>query len=117
MVRIERVNQLMKREVSSMIQRDIQDPRLEFVTITNVVVSKDLRYAKISFSVLGPGERIRAAQDALDGARGFVRKLVGQRVRMRYTPEIEFVYDRSLEYSARIEEALNEIKKQVEKSQ
>ena len=115
MVRIERVNQLINREISSMIQRDIRDPRLEFVTITGVSVSKDLRYAKISFSALGTNEQIHSAQDALNGARGFIRKLIGQRVHIRYTPEIEFVYDRSLESSARIEETLNEIKRQSEK--
>ncbi len=114
MGRIDRVNELMRREISIMLQKDLQDPRLEFVTITHVDVSRDLRYAKVSFSVLGPTDRVQKAQEALEKASGFVRKLVGERIRMRYTPEIHFIYDRSIEYSAQIDAALENLKKELD---
>ncbi len=109
MGRIDKINQTIKREIGEMILRESKDPRLEFVTITQVVVSRDLQHAKVYYSVLGNKDKAQKAQEGLLSARGFVRKLIGQRVRMRYTPEIEFIFDPSIEYSARIEAALEEI--------
>lgn len=110
MDRIDRINQAIKEEISNIVQREVKDPRLGFVTITRAEVSRDLQHARVYFSVLGEKEKADAAQEGLDSARGFIRKLVGQRVRMRYTPEIEFIFDRSIEYGIRIEETLAEIK-------
>ncbi len=110
MGRIERINQLMKREISLIIQQEIKDPRLQFVTITNVDVSRDLQHARVYFSVLGNGKKSREAQEGLTSARGFVRKVVGGRVDMRYTPEIDFIYDESIEYAARINEAIEKVR-------
>ena len=110
MDRMDRINQAIKEEISNIVQREVKDPRLGFVTITQTEVSRDLQHARIYFSVLGEKEKVDAAQEGLDSARGFIRKLIGQRVRMRFTPEIEFVFDRSIEYGIRIEEALAEIK-------
>ncbi len=111
MGRMEKVNQLLKREVGSIIQKEIQDPRLQFVTITHVDVSRDLHCARVNFSVLGEDAQVAAAEKGLDSARGYIRKLVGQRISLRYTPEIEFVFDPSIEKSARIERTLEEIKR------
>ena len=108
--RIDKVNEFIKRELSNIVLFELQDPRLKIVTITAVEMSPDLRYAKASFSVLGTKKQIAEAAEGLSSARGMIRKLVGQRINMRYTPEIQFVYDRSLEYSTRIEETLQEIK-------
>lgn len=108
--RIDKVNEFIKRELSNIVLFELQDPRLKVVTITAVEMSPDLRYAKASFSVLGTKKQIAEATEGLSSARGMIRKLVGQRINMRYTPEIQFVYDRSLEYSTRIEETLQEIK-------
>lgn len=110
MQRLNKVNQLIKREISSMIQKDVHDPRLEFVTITHVDVTKDLQQARVSFTVLGDAAKVKLAQEGLESARGFIRRLIGQRIRIRYTPEIIFVYDASVEYGARIEETLERIK-------
>ena len=110
MGRIEKINQAVKREVSSIIHSELKDPHLEFITITQVEVSRDLQHARVYFSVLGDKEKIAMGEQGLNRARGFVRKLIGQRIRMRFTPEIEFIYDRSVEYSMRIEEALEELK-------
>ncbi len=107
MSRIDRINEMVKREISVMLLEEARDPRLKFVTILRVDVSKDLQHAKVFYSVLG--HDLKGAEDALSNARGFVRRLVGQRVVMRYTPEIDFIYDKSLEYSDRIEQTLLDI--------
>ena len=109
MGRIDKINQMIKREVGEIVLKEIKDPRLEFVTITEVVVTKDLQHAKIYYSVLGNKDQAQKTQEGLSSARGFIRKLIGQRVRMRYTPEVEFIFDPTIEYSARIEAALEEI--------
>ena len=116
MGRIDRVNELMKREVSQIIREELQDPRIQFVTVTYVKVSPDLRYAKVSFSVLNGVEEAEKTLKGLNQARGLVRKLIGQRIKMRYTPEIEFVHDKSAEYGAFIEEKLREIQNESEEN-
>lgn len=118
MSRMEKVNQQIKREIGNMIQYgEIKDPRLTFVTITYVECSKDLQHARVGFSVLSNNRKeIQNVQEGLSSARGFVRKLIGQRVRLRYTPEIVFVHDDSLAYSSRIDQTLEEIKKNQKES-
>lgn len=112
MVRMEKVNQQIKREIGYLIQKgEINDPRLTFVTITYVECSKDLQHARVGFSVLSNNRKeIQKVQEGLSSARGFVRKLIGQRVRLRYTPEIIFIHDDSLAYSYKIDQTLDEIK-------
>ena len=108
-LRMEKINALMKREISIMLQKDFHDSRFTFVTITQVVVSPDLHQARVSFTVLGDDEQVQRTAEDLHRVRGFIRKLVGERVRLRYTPEIEFLYDKSVEYSDRIEKTIQEI--------
>lgn len=115
MNRMDKINQRIKREVGDIVLKELKDPRLEFVTITQVEVTRDLHYAKVYFSVLGNQEQVAKVQTGLTSARGFVRKLIGQRVRLRYTPDIEFIHDHSIEYSARIETALQEIHNELDK--
>jgi len=114
MERIDRVNQQVKRVLGRIIQQELSDPRLQFVTITEVDVSKDLRNARIRFSVLGEEDQVQDAQQGLEGARGMIRKLLGQNVSLRYTPELFFIYDESVEMSVRIEETLKEINNENE---
>ena len=109
MGRMERVNQQMKREISLILQKDISDPRLMFVTITGVTVSPDLHVARVRFSTLGGDKQLLAVQESLDRASGFIRRLIGERIRLRLTPKIEFVYDDSIAYSDRIERTIQEI--------
>lgn len=110
MGRIDKVNQQVKREIGRILQREVSDPRLQFVTITEVDVSKDLHNAKVRFSVLGDVSQVHAAQKGLESARGMIRRLLGQSMNIRYTPELFFVYDESIEMSARLEETLKEIR-------
>ena len=110
MDRIDRVNEQIKREIGVIIQQELADPRLRFVTITSVDVSRDLRTAKVYFSALaGRLPSAEAARQALQSATGIIRRRVGENVKMRYTPELHFIYDRSVEFSARVEQTLTEI--------
>lgn len=114
MGRIERVNEQVKREIGRILQQELGDPRLQFVTITEVDVSKDLHNAKIRYSVLGSEADIKAAQKSLEGAKGMIRRLLGQNIKIRYTPELFFEYDQSIEMNARIEQTLKEIRDEHE---
>lgn len=110
MNRIDRVNQQMKREIGNILLREMSDPRLKFVSITHVETSKDLRSARVFFSVLGDSGSAKEAEHGLDNAKGYVRKLVGQKLTLRYTPELHFHHDKSIEFSARIDETIMELK-------
>lgn len=116
MSRKERVQDAIQKEVSDILQNELKDPRLGFVTIMSVEVSQDLRYAKIFYSVLGKDEEKKKSKEALDSALGFIRRLIAERIQLRFAPEIVFKEDQSSEYSIRIEEVLNEIK-EMEKPQ
>ncbi len=110
MGRKDRVAEAIKREVSQIIHDELKDPRLGFVTITGVEITADLRTAKIFFSVLGQEQEFKKTKGALESSSGFIRRLIGQRIKLRFTPEIIFRQDKSSEYSSRIQEVLNEIK-------
>lgn len=115
MDRMDKINALMKREISQIILQDMSDPRLTFVTITSVEVTRDLSLARVNFSVLGDDKHLAGVEQTLSGASGFIRRLVAERVRIRYIPEIEFVYDNSLEYGARIEQAIENLQQERQK--
>jgi len=110
MSRQDKVAEAIRQEASVIIHDKLKDPRLGFVTITSVEVARDLRFAKIYFSVLGTDKDYKNTKEALDSSLGFVRKLIAQRLNLRLAPEIAFYEDRSTEYSVRIEEVLNEIR-------
>lgn len=110
MLRQDRVKHAIKKEVSNIIQNELKDPRLGFVTITDVEMTPDLRYAKVFFSVLGKDEDYKKTKDALDSAMGLIRKLVAERIQLRFAPEISFKEDRSSEYGIKIQKVLDQIK-------
>ncbi len=112
MPRVERVQEELKREISRIIHDEVKDPRLGFVTVTKVELTRDLRFAKVYFSVLGQEQDYKRTKEGLMSSMGFIRKLVGERVSLRFTPEIMFKEDKSCEYSIRIEEVLNQIKEE-----
>ena len=111
MARYEKVAETLKKEISNIIHYELKDPRLGFITVTRVELTQDLRYAKVFFSVLGREEEYQKSKAALDSALGFIRRLIAQRVKLQFVPEIVFKEDRSSEYSIRIEEIIQEIKK------
>ena len=110
MSRREKVQDAIQKEVSNILANELKDPRLGFVTVTGVEISPDLRYAKVFYSVLGKEEDHKKSQEALDSALKFIRKLVAERIQLRFAPEIVFKEDKSSEYSSRIQEVLDEIK-------
>lgn len=110
MARCDRVAQALKEEVSNIIQYEIKDHRLGFVTIARVELTPDLRYAKIFFSVLGQEKDYEKTAQALNSATGFIRRLIAQRIDLRLVPEISFREDHSCEYSIKIQKILDEVK-------
>ncbi len=111
MPRYDKVSEALRQEVSNIIHTELKDPRLGFITVIRVELTQDLRYAKVFYSVLGKEEEQKKTKEALDSALGFIRRLIAQRIRLRLVPEISFVEDRSAEYSIRIQEVLDEVKK------
>lgn len=109
MSRMDKVNQQVKKEISQIILQDLADPRVSFASITSVNVSPDLRTARVYFSVLGNSSQIKEIQKVLDGARGFIRKLLGNRMHIRYNPELTFLYDDSIDKIFQLEETIQEI--------
>ena len=108
-VRVEKVQELMKQEVSDIIFNELKDPRTGFVTVTSVACTEDLREAKIYVSVMGDEKKARDTLNGLNSSLGFVRREIGKRIRLRFTPEISFALDTSLNYSDHIQRLLNEI--------
>ena len=111
-LRIEKIQELMKQEISQIILRELKDPRIVFVTVTQVEVTGDLREAKVYVSIMGSEEQIKDTWRGLQSSLGFIRREVGQRIRLRVTPELSFLLDKSLDYSAHIQELLVKIKKE-----
>ena len=108
-VRVEKVQELMKQEVSDIIFNELKDPRIGFVTVTSVACTEDLREAKVYVSVMGDEKKARDTLYGLNSSLGFVRREIGRRIRLRFTPEISFALDTSLNYSDHIQRLLNEI--------
>ena len=112
--RSEKVADLIHKEISEMLVKTIKDPRIGFVTITRVAVSEDYRLAKVYFSVTGTVEERQRSVEGLNSAKGYVRKELGRRIRLRYTPEIIFKFDPSIEYAIHIGEVIRHIKGEEE---
>jgi ribosome-binding factor A len=108
--RASRVSDLVKREVADLLMRRVKDPRVKAITITGVDVSKDLRYAKVYFSLIGDEKDIRLAQAGLDSAKGFIKREIGLRLELKHVPDIVFKHDPSLEEGSRMEKLLQKIK-------
>ena len=107
--RANRVGEQMKKELSDIIGRKIKDPRIGFVTVTDVQVTGDLQQAKVFISVLGDDEQKENTLKGLAKAKGFIRTEIGHRIRLRKTPEIIFEFDESIDYGNRIETLLHQL--------
>lgn len=108
-LRIEKLQELIKQEMSKMLLTDLKDPRIGFVTVTDVEMTGDLREAKIYVSVMGGDEQVKSSLEGLQSALGFIRREIGQRVRLRFTPEISFALDTSLDYGDHIQKLLLQV--------
>lgn len=107
--RSSQVAEVIKREMSDIIANDIKDPRLGFVTVTGVELSDDLRYAKVFVSIMGEAGKKDESLNGLKSAKGFIRREIGQRLRLRYCPDFDFRVDESIAYGDRIDRLLNQI--------
>jgi len=109
--RIRRVAGQIKKDISRIIASQIKDPRVAGLTsVTEVKLTRDLRYASVYVSIYGSETEKEETLQALIRASGFIRSEVGSRIRLRYTPEINFFLDDSIEYGAHIENVLKSLK-------
>ena len=107
--RPERVADQIRAEVTTMIARELHDPGIGFVTITRVQVSPDLQHARLYYTSLGDAEARKNTARALERASGFMRRQIGQRLRLRRAPEIHFQFDETIGHQDRVEQLLHEI--------
>jgi len=108
-IRVGRVSEQIKKELSQIIQSELKDPRVGFITVTGVQTTNDLSQATVYLSVLGNDEQKESTLKALHKATGYLRSELGKRVKLRHTPELIFKFDSSIEYGSRIETLLAEI--------
>ena len=113
-IKIERLNHAFQQEISMIIMREIKDEDIKFVTITGVDTTSDLSYAKVYFTVLDETKK-ETTLEALTGAASFIRSKLAERVEIRHTPELKFIYDTSIEYGNHIEEIIDSINKEENK--
>ena len=108
--RIERVNNLIRREISELIQRQVKDPRLDsFVAVTEVSTSPDLRYAKIFVSCISGKEEEKKTLKVLSAAAGFFRKELAKNLKLRRIPELSFHWDESIEHGDHILRLIDQV--------
>lgn len=113
--RTHRVAEAIRRVTSEIVQRHLKDPRIKgFITVTKVEVTQDLRLARIYYSVLGDEKKKKLITEGLRSAKNFIRRRVGDELKLRYAPDISLVIDKSFEYKERIDKVLKRIHKEVE---
>ena len=107
--RADRVSGLIQEVLSDLLKKDIHDPRLKMATITNVKMSRDLKLARIYFSIFGDSSKAQAAADGFESARGFIKRSLAGKLSLRYMPDLIFFYDESFDYGSHIDELLRKI--------
>ena len=108
--RTERLNSLIRQEMSELLQRHVKDPRLSgFVTVTQVSVSQDLRHARVMVSVMGSEKEEDGVFVALATASGFLRKEMSKRLDLRHTPELSFHRDESISQGAQVLRLISQV--------
>ena len=104
--RPERVGDQIRKELSELIARDVHDPGIGFLTVTHVKMTPDLQNARVYYTVIGDQKSRKDTERALERASGFLRRQIGQRLRLRTAPELAFFYDESIERQDRIEKIM-----------
>jgi ribosome-binding factor A len=104
------VADLIRKELALLLEREVKDPRVGFVTVTRVEMTPDLRSARVAVTIFGDGAQEKESLKGLAAAQGFLRHELAQRLGLRHTPLIEFNRDRTLESEQRIEELLRQIR-------
>ena len=110
-IRIERLNHTYQEEISMIIMREVKDENIKFVTITGVDTTSDLSFAKVYYTVLDDSKKEKTAE-ALEKAASFIRTKLAERIEIRHTPELKFIYDTSIAYGEHIDELIDKIKEE-----
>jgi ribosome-binding factor A len=108
--RADRVSDVLQKEVCELLLKEVKDPHLGFITITGVEVSRDLKLAKIFYTLLGSPEQADVSSRALQRITPFIKKQLGRKLHMRSIPDISFRYDHSLEYGTKIDHILDRLR-------
>lgn len=115
--RQDRVGALIQRELSEIIQRSVKDPRVAFCTVTQAEMSPDLKYVDVKVSVIGDEAQKDETLAGLKSAAGFLRREIGNRLTLRYSPELRFTIDESADYLFKIDGLLKSITSEDETSE
>jgi len=107
--RPERVAEQIRQELSQLLARDVHDPGVGFITLTQVKVAPDLQLARVYYTSMGDEKALKETAKALGRATPFLRRQVAQRLRLRRAPELQFFYDQSIAHQDRIEQILQEL--------
>lgn len=108
-VKQDRMDMILQKEISKILQFEIKDPKLGFVTVTDVQCSSDLSMAKVYVTFLGKQERNDAGLRILNKSKGYIRSNLAKKIKIRKMPDLVFVQDTSLEYGNKIESILKEL--------
>jgi ribosome-binding factor A len=108
--RSDRVADVLQKEICEMLHKEVKDPHLGFITITGVEVSRDLKLAKLYYTILGPPDRVEDSTRALRRITPFLKRGLGRKLHLRATPDIVFIYDHSLEYGTKIDHILDSLR-------
>lgn len=112
--RLSRVEETCKEELSEILQREIKDPRIGFVTITELKLTADLRHARVFVSTLGSPEESEQTIAGLRSARGYLRFCLGKHLRLKYLPEIEFIHEHVAEEALKLDELMRKVEEHKE---
>ena len=108
--RSDRIGGQIQKMLSQILQKQVKDPRLDSLTITGVKVSRDLRLARIYFTVSGKEQSRHEALEGLENARGFIKRTLSRQLGLKYMPDLKFFYDESFDYGEHIDKLLAAIK-------
>lgn len=106
--RTQRVADQIQRELATLIQNEMMDPRVGMITVTGVEVTRDYAYAKIFFTLLNEPQNIQLAEEGLKRASGFLRSQLAHRIKLRVAPQLQFIYDESVERGVRLSRLIDE---------
>lgn len=107
-IKLSRYNSQFAREISNILQNEVKDNDIKFVTITGCDITSDLSYAKVYYTVLDESKK-DSTKKALEKAKGFIRGEISKRIDIRHTPELRFIFDTSEEYGSNIDKLIKEI--------
>lgn len=112
--RPERVQEALRQEISKIVTGEVKDPRLGFITITRVELTRDLRFAKVFFTVLEEEKQARTLK-GLVSAKGYIRNLIGERIKLQFVPEIQFKLDETVAYTKHVYDVLEKLAEERKK--